>query len=316
MNLPKPFLVLSLALALASCNVVRMGVRHDTKAMEKAGLHAYTFTDAAGPHYVWSSTKPGSADDGRPKLMLVHGITSQSLMWATNVGVLSKDYDLIVPDLIGHGHSTGQWSGNSVDAQVAHLDLILDSMGIRVPVYVVGSSYGGAISANYAEQHPDRVRKLVIYDGPASDYTPVMADSVARSVGATDIRDLFEPQDKEEQMRLISLVTYEPLKIPGFALRQMNEAMRTKAPRYSALMQDLLGRAPQYVDKVYRWPMPVYVFWGAGDRLIPLAVGQGIMRRNHLPADHLVIFQKSGHSANREEPEAFDAALLKVLQAP
>lgn len=89
MNLAKAFLFLGLVLALASCNVVRMGMRHDTKAMEKAGLHAYTFTDAAGPHYVWSSTKPGSADDGRPKLMLVHGITSQSLMWALNVGPLS-----------------------------------------------------------------------------------------------------------------------------------------------------------------------------------------------------------------------------------
>ncbi len=57
-------LFLLLIAALSSCNVVHMGVRRDTKAMEKAGLKAYTFTDAAGPHYVWSSTKPGSADDG------------------------------------------------------------------------------------------------------------------------------------------------------------------------------------------------------------------------------------------------------------
>ena len=77
-------------------------------------------------------------------VLLVHGITSDGGMWAGNVHALSKDYDLIVPDLIGHGRSTNSWSGNSVDAQVAHLALILDSLGVRGAVYVVGNSYGGS----------------------------------------------------------------------------------------------------------------------------------------------------------------------------
>ncbi|MEO8733653.1 MAG: alpha/beta hydrolase [Flavobacteriales bacterium] len=310
----RPFLlVLSLPILITSCNVVKMGVRKDTRVFEKSGMHAYTFTDKAGPHYTWSSTAPGSTDDGRPKLMLVHGISSQSLMWATNVKNLSKDYDLIIPDLIGHGHSTTQWSGNSVDAQVAHLQLILDSLGIQKPVDLVGNSYGGAIVANFAEQHPDRVKVLVIYDGPASDYTTAMADSVARSVGAKDIADLFNPQNKEQQKRLLSLVTYKPVKAPGFAFRQINDAMKAKAPQTSALLADLLKREDQYAQKTYRWAMPVYVFWGAGDRLIPLSVGKGIVARNHLPADHLIIFQKSGHVANVEQPEEFEKQLRRVL---
>lgn len=306
-------LFLLLIAALSSCNVVHMGVRRDTKAMEKAGLKAYTFTDAAGPHYVWSSTKPGSADDGRPKLMLVHGITSQSLMWARNVKDLSAHYDLIIPDLIGHGHSTARWTGNSVNAQTAHLDQILDSLKIEQPVNLVGGSYGGAIAANFAEQYPERVKKLVIYDGPASDYTRAMADSVARSVGAAGIKDLFEPKDPEGQRRLISLVTYKPMKVPRFALHQLYEAMKDKMPNYSSLLQDLLDRAPQYEQKTYRWPMPVYVFWGAGDRLIPISVGRGIVARNHLPADHFLVIPHAGHAGNVEQPEWFDAHLLQVL---
>lgn len=306
-------LFLLLIAALSSCNVVHMGVRRDTKAMEKAGLKAYTFTDAAGPHYVWSSTKPGSADDGRPKLMLVHGITSQSLMWARNVKDLSAHYDLIIPDLIGHGHSTARWTGNSVNAQTAHLDQILDSLKIEQPVNLVGGSYGGAIAANFAEQYPERVKKLVIYDGPASDYTRAMADSVARSVGAAGIKDLFEPKDPEGQRRLISLVTYKPMKVPRFALHQLYEAMKDKMPNYSSLLQDLLDRAPQYEQKTYRWPMPVYVFWGAGDRLIPISVGRGIVARNHLPADHFLVIPEAGHSGNVEQPEWFNAHLMEVL---
>lgn len=313
MRLQKLLFAIALPVVLASCNVVKMGLRHDTKVFGKSGLQAYTFTDEAGPHYVWSSTAPHGADDGRPKLMLVHGITSQSLMWAKNVKNLSKDYDLIIPDLIGHGHSTTQWSGNSVDAQVAHLELILDSLGIHKPVDLVGNSYGGAIAANFAEQHPSRVKALVIDDGPASDYTAAMADSVARSVGAKDIMDLFNPKDKEEQKRLMALITYKPIKAPGFAFRQINDMMKSKAPQTSALLQDLLEREDQYAHKTYNWPMPVYVFWGEGDRLIPLHVGKGIARRNNLPADHLIIFPEAGHVVNIEKPEEFEKELRRVL---
>jgi hypothetical protein len=56
----KPFLLaLAIPVLLASCNVVKMGLRHDTKVFQKSGLQPYTFTDQAGPHYVWSSTAPG-----------------------------------------------------------------------------------------------------------------------------------------------------------------------------------------------------------------------------------------------------------------
>ncbi|HQV39745.1 MAG TPA: alpha/beta hydrolase [Flavobacteriales bacterium] len=304
---------LGLSGILASCNVVKMSFRHDAKVFQKSGLRSYTFTDTAGPHYTWSSTAPGSADDGRPKLMLVHGITSQSLMWAKNVKDLSKDFDLIIPDLISHGHSTSEWSGNSVDAQVAHLQLILDSLGVQKPVDLVGNSYGGAIAANFAEQHPHRVKTLVIDDGPASDYTVAMADSVARSVGAKDIGDLFNPQNKVEQKRLLSLVLYKPVKAPGFVFRQINDMMKAKAPQTSALLHDLLNHEDQYAHKAYTWPMPVYVFWGEGDRLIPLSVGKGIAARNHLPADHLIIFPEAGHVANIEKPEEFEKELRRVL---
>ena len=59
--------------------------------------------------------------------------------------------------------------------------------------------------------------------------------------------------------------------------------------------------------------MPVYVFWGAGDRLIPISVGRGIVARNHLPADHFLVIPQAGHSGNVEQPEWFNAHLMEVL---
>ena len=235
-------------------------------------------------------------------------------MWSGNLATLSQHFDLIVPDLIGHGRSTGNWGGNSVDAQVAHLTMILDSLGVKEPVFVVGNSYGGAIAANLAEQLPERVRGLVIYDGPASDYTRAMADSVARSVGATDITDLFTPENADEQLRLLSMATYEPPKVPRFALKQMHERMAAQRDLHLALLKDLLAREDQYATKQYQWLMPVHIIWGEGDRLIPPATGRGIAARNGLPPDHLIMVPKAGHVANVEQREVFEAHVLRILK--
>jgi len=299
-------------LLFTACNIPRKMEKAAVKAYEKNAMVSRTFTDAAGPHYTWVSKD--LATSARPKLLLVHGITSSNAMWAGNLAGLSKTYELIVPDLIGHGKSTKQWSGNSVDQQVAHLALILDSLGVKEPINVVGNSYGGAISANFAEQHPDWVKTLVIYDGPACDFTKAMADSVARSVGAADMKGLFTPQNPDEQYRLLAIAFYDPPKVPAFARKQFYEHAKEKQPGYLGLLQDLLDREKQYATKQYTWSMPVYVLWGEGDRLIPPAVGRGIASRNHLPADHLIMIPNAGHIANVEQKAVFEEQLRRVLK--
>ena len=304
--------LLSGFLFLTACNVPRKMEQANVKTYEKNNLLPRTFTNAAGPHFTWVSKDLLTGT--KPTLLLVHGIMSSSAMWSGNLAALGKDFELIVPDLIGHGKSTKQWSGNSIDQQVAHLALILDSLGVKDPVYVVGNSYGGAIAANFAEQHPERVRALVIYDGPASDYTLADADSVARSVGAADLRSLFTPQNPDEQYRLMSMALYEPPKVPGFARKQLFERFSEMRSGYLVLLQDLLERADTYATKRYMWTMPTYVIWGEGDRLIPASVGRRIAARNELPKDHLIMIAKAGHVANIEQPAIFEGHLQRILR--
>ncbi len=297
------------ALLLSSCNVIRMRERHETKAMEKSGAQAYTFIAADGPHYVWAT------HNGKPKLMLIHGITGSSVaQWSGNAQRLSEHYDLIIPDLIGHGKSVQTWTGSSVDAQVAHLNLLLDSLHVHEPVYMVGNSYGGAMAAKFAEQHPERVKKLVIYDGPASDFTGAMADSIAKANGAKNIQELLSPVDKKGQRKALRVALYRMPILPGFVLRQFNDAyIKPYHIAQVGLLNDLLAHEKEYATKVYRWPMPVYVIWGANDGLIPLATGRGIHARNHLAADHLIIIPKCGHIANVERPKEFERVLERIL---
>lgn len=308
---PRHVAVIALvALLLPACNVVKMQARHTKKDFKKAGLTEQTFAGANGPLHVWCASFTG-----KPKLMLVHGVTSSAAMWAVNAAPLSATYDLIVPDLIGHGGSTNTWSGNSVDAQVEHLGAILDSLKVHEAVYVVGNSYGGAIAANFAEQRPDRTRALVIGDGPANTYNKALADSATIALGAPGgVRDFFDPKTPEEFLRNINGILYEPRKIPRWALKQMFDAGAERRPGYLALLDDLMARESDYANRRYMWTMPAYVLWGEGDRLIPPVVAHGIMRINELPADRLIMMPRAGHAGNIERPREFEAILLRILK--
>lgn len=298
------------ALFLPACNVVKMQARHTQKEFKKAGLTEHTFAGPNGPMHVWSASFTA-----KPKLMLVHGVTSSAAMWAGNAAPLSATYDLIIPDLIGHGGSTNTWSGNSVDAQVAHLGAILDSLHVQEAVFLVGSSYGGAMAANFAEQRPDRTLVVVINDGPANTYTKALADSATKALGASGgVRDFFSPATPEDFQRNINGILYEPRKIPRVALKQVFEAGKERRPGYLALLDDLIAREDQYAQHRYMWTMPAYVIWGEGDRLIPPVVAHGIMRINELPPDHLFMLPKAGHAGNSEQPRAFEAILLQILK--
>lgn len=301
---------LLLAFAFSSCNVVKMVERKNERHLHKLGYTCHAFKGPGGDHFV------RYRDTGKPKLMLLHGITGTGLsQWTGNADSLGRHFDLIIPDLLGHGHSHQNWAGNSVIAQVEHLRLLLDSLGVNEPVHLVGNSYGGAIAANFAERHGDRVRTLVIYDGPASDYTRTTADSVARSRGAADIRDLLAPTDKEGQRRAIAVAFHRPPKLPGFAYRQYNKTnILPYRQSFLRLLDDLLAREAEYATKAYVWKMPVYVLWGANDGLIPVSTGMGIMRRSNVAGDHWIVLSDCGHIANREKPDEFNAVLLRILK--
>src|SRR5216110_2739834 len=57
--------------------------------------------------------------------------------------------------------------------------------------------------------------------------------------------------------------------------------------------------------------VPTAVLHGKHDALLPLAHGEDLAKR--IPGAKLTVFAESGHAPHLEEPEAFNAALVKLL---
>ncbi len=306
---------LSVTLLLSGCNVARMHVKHCENQLERAGYRATSITGSEGAHFTWYR------DTGKEKLLLLHGYSGTgALQWHRTAHLLRDRYDCILPDLLSHGQSA-VWDttrqGQSMADQVAHVTLILDSLGITGAIGVVGNSYGGGVAAQLAESHPERIERMVIYDGLVSDYSKAIADSIARSVGSTDMLSIMRTADSKELRRAIRLAIYRNPPLPGFLLKNIQkELMEPFRPAQITLLRDLMAHEDQFVEKRFSWPMPVDLIWGEHDELLPNSTGDAIMRRHELPEDRWHTIPRTGHVANLERPKAFDRLLREVLSRP
>ncbi len=70
----------------------------------------------------------------------------------------------IVIDLLGFGRHTASQAPDVLDAQVQHVEVELDRLGISRPV-LVGHSVGGAVVMLLAARAPDRVEAVVNVEG-------------------------------------------------------------------------------------------------------------------------------------------------------
>lgn len=314
MNLRPIICALLAATTFASCNIARMHTRQSNARLVREGYAAHTFTDARGPHHVWAR------NTGKPKLLLIHGYTGTGAQqWSKTAKLLGDAYDVIMPDLLCHGQSTKDWGntpGGNFDAQADHLVLLLDSLGITEAMDVVGSSYGGGVAARFAELYPQRVKKLVIYDGLVSDYDRAMADSIARHAGAPDIFTMMGTTEPKEMRWRIRLSLFRDPPLPGFILRQIYEVnVKDFRAAQLTLIQDLWDHEALFAEKRYDWVMPVYLIWGERDELIPNSTGLAVMRRNGIPETHWSTIPRTAHVANLERPKAFVRELRRVLSS-
>jgi pimeloyl-ACP methyl ester carboxylesterase len=97
-------------------------------------------------------------------LVCLHGLASQAHMFDRVAPLLTDSFRVIAIDQRGHGLSDKPDSGYDWATVSSDLDAILDALTIDRAV-LAGHSWGGNVAVQYAVDHPDRVRGLVLIDG-------------------------------------------------------------------------------------------------------------------------------------------------------
>lgn len=98
-------------------------------------------------------------------MVLLHGLGSNGSSWKAVAEAFGESCRVYVPDMRGHGAS--DWPG-VYSFELMRDDVLgfLDALGLD-RVTLIGHSMGGSVALLFAEEYPDRIKRMVIEDTPA-----------------------------------------------------------------------------------------------------------------------------------------------------
>jgi pimeloyl-ACP methyl ester carboxylesterase len=216
-------------------------------------------------------------------MVLAHGLTSVGERWADLAAALADRYRVLVPDLRGHGRSTGPPETIGFDRFAADLVALLDHLGLE-RAHFVGHSAGALALLALGLRSPGRARTLTL-GGMAHVW------------------------DAPVRARLRQAADAWPTQ-PGWIDEQRGRHGATHGPdHWRVLVATLRAWADDPAMPPYQpadlaaVTCPTLVVHGDRDQAYPVEAATALYRA--LPNAELAVLPGATHGAHRERPDLF-----------
>jgi pimeloyl-ACP methyl ester carboxylesterase len=242
-------------------------------------------------------------------LLLLHGFSGDKDNWPMYARYLRKGYRVIIPDLPGFGDNARDPNGDyRMDAQARWLLAFADAMRID-RFHVGGNSMGGFIALKFALKYADRILSLALLNSAG-----VLGNTKSELQIATENGEsLLTVSSPEEFDRLLALIVYRPLPLPGFIKQPYCEDLIAHRPFLESIFwsmaEELLDQPLN--DQLRAIAAPTLVIWGRQDRLIDVSCVDVL--KAGIPNNRCVVFEKTGHVPMLERPAKSAAVHLQFL---
>ncbi len=240
------------------------------------------------------------AGAGDPVLLL-HGSGPGVSAWANwqhTIPGLATRFRVLAPEVVGYGSTSRPDDVRySLSTWTDHVLGFMDALGLD-RVSLVGNSLGGRISLALAEQHPDRVARMVLMGSPGVGMTVTEG-----------LRALRGYQPSPENMRALlldyfavdkSIITDDLVQIRYEASVETFDAYRAMFfdPRHAG---NDLGITEEQVRSIRT---PTLLVHGREDKVVPPEVSWAMV--NLLPDADLHVFARCGHWTQIERAAEFN----------
>jgi pimeloyl-ACP methyl ester carboxylesterase len=268
----------------------------------------------------------GAGDD---VLLCLHGLTRNCKDFENLAESLSDRWRVITPDIRGRGKSDRdpKWKQYLPPTYVADAWALMDELGIS-SVAVLGTSLGGLMAMIMAEQHPRRIRGVILNDIGAEvppeavarilEYagrTPPQANWAEAEAIVRENYGLAYPDESDEfwarQTRL-AWVEREDGKVEPDCDPRIGDALR-HAAKSAGLVRFLRTIGVRRLKDVNLDPwdnframtMPVLVLRGEISDVLPEQTVQAMQSAK--PDLQVATIPRRGHAPTLDEPEAREA---------
>lgn len=257
---------------------------------------------------------------GSKTIIFIHGLGSNMLAWKKNIEKLKGEYHCIAIDLPGYGKSSKNPHSGLMSF---YADVVIEFANILKldKIILAGHSMGGQISLVAALEYPERIDKLILVDpagfeqfhpGQRLWFKDVMTPDLVRltKVDAIEVNlaTNFYNMPKDAQFMIddrIAIRTAEDFEFYCLAVSQSVTGMVDE---------------PVY-DKLDQINVPVLVFFGENDNLIPNRyLNPGKTSKiaedgaSKIKNSKLIMVPKCGHFMMFEKPEVFNSGVSEFLK--
>jgi 2-hydroxy-6-oxonona-2,4-dienedioate hydrolase len=253
-----------------------------------------------------------AGEAGRPVLFLLHGTTGHAEAYVRNLAAHAEHFDVWAFDFIGHGYSTKPEHPLEIEHYVRHVGEMQDAIGVD-KCSISGESLGGWVAARFAQQHPERVERMVLNTMGGTMANPqVMQRLYQLSMEAAE-----DPSWERVKARLEWLMA-DPAMVTDDLIRTRQQIFEQPdwkmACRMNMALQDPVIRRRNMLtdDDLRAITTPALVIWTTKDPSGPVDEGRRIATL--LPQGELAVIENAGHWPQYEKPEEFNRIHIDFLR--
>lgn len=275
------------------------------------------------PEYSWFAAVDGvqihyqeAGDEKAPPMILIHGFISSTLIWSeVFLRLADAGFRVIAPDLPGYGYSDKPRGGEyTIESQARAVLGLMDRLEIEKAI-IVGASYGGAIAAAMALDHPERVARLVLVGAVSSDEPKkkILLRISRLPIIGDILTPLFLGSRWVLRRRMEQMYARMARRLDEQMLAARHHLLATKSAHRAMIRTVRRWSANRIQRDAHLIRQPALLVWGEDDAHIPLSAG--FQLRDAMPNARLIVFRKSGHLPPQEYPEKFVEAVIGFCKA-
>jgi len=249
-------------------------------------------------HYELSGKKDA------PVVVLSHSLGCTLSMWDPQIDSLKPRFQVLRYDTRGHGESDAPKGPYALEMLGDDVIGLLDALGID-KVHFVGLSMGGMIGQSLGLNYGHRLLSLALCD------TTAVIPEEARALWQERI-----DAARKKGMGALLEPTLERWFTPSFLGRNSpmltlirKDLLATPVEGYVGCMEVI--RKLNHLERLREIKTPTLIMVGEDDPGTPVAASEAMHRR--IPNSRLVVLPSGLHLPNVEQPEAFNANLMKFL---
>lgn len=242
---------------------------------------------------------------GNRSVLLLHGLGVNGSSWQLQVPALvERNFRAIAPDLRGFGEST--YPGGPMTVQVMSEDMITLIETLQVnSIDLVGISMGGTIALQFALDHPNLVRKLIL----VNTFAQLRPDSLSGWVYFATRLGLIQLLGLHAQAKIVAKRLFP--RPDQEAIRQIFISQITQAnPKgYRAAMWALWNF--NVLARLDSLDLPTLVITGDSDTTVPFKNQKQLSEK--IKHAQQVIIAGAGHAVTVEKPDEFNQVMMQFL---